>query len=167
MKHGRFAKNRNYYLFSHPWRVDALFGHRQGNLYKKNYGNCGTAILHLITGASPKTIDAFNPGRDWYPFATAVRFLSQKGVKCRELTRGYVTSEPYDWNEGPIDSDHVVLASCLVDTRPKDQEASWFLITKNQVFHGKERCYLSETPLFFVNRPIQRAWLIKIPRPKT
>lgn len=166
MKYGTFARNRNYELFRHPWHVEGLFCRRQERLDGEYYDNCGTAILYLLTGKPPREIDSFNPVRGWYPFATMVRFLQKNKALCKELTRGFVTSEPYDWCDGPIDSDHVILASCLVDTIPRYQEASWFLIAKGFIFHGKECALLKDAPLFFVNRPIQKAWIVKIPKPK-
>lgn len=119
---------------------------------------CGSAALSLITNKRASLIDTYRPKnqKHWSSNAVVI-FLRNKHFRVVEVTKLGLTSEPaeiFEEIKPKISPYHVLLTNQLVC---KD-EATWFLIHKNKVWHNMKETPLN--PLHFIQFPIQTIYVV-------
>ena len=137
-------------------RADIHFRDNFDSFY--DHKTCGSAAIRILTGLSSIYIDESLPGNRLHWTDTSIcRFLKSAGYTVLPVTKFGVTFEYYRTFEKirpMIRLNHVILSSQLVC---KD-EASWFVVHKNAVWHDMRRSRLN--PLHFVYFPIQSIFVV-------
>jgi len=126
------------------------------------YDTCGTSALSVLSGVSPKSVQKYRPKSNKYWSDSAViGFLKKRRFIVQSVTKCGVTnlSRHGDaFERMPIGHLHVLLCNSLCCRN----EASWFIVHGNVLFHNFESFELN--PFFFVNKPPQSIWVVKHPK---
>ncbi len=125
-----------------------------------DYSNCGAAILSLITGESPKSIEKKYPKiKKGMPSATFAAMLRGRGYTVVTVAKNNVTKVSdlpawRCWKCRPINDNHVLVMNIHVTNK----ENSMFLLNQGILWHHFEP--LEYDPLFLLNKPTQDVMVV-------
>jgi hypothetical protein len=160
MINGRYTKQPDFSKFGTD--LEHLFRHRYFKFRHHFYNTCGSGLLSLLTNKSPTPIEKQLPksAKHWSGLSLT-NYLKKRKFNVIQLSKFGITSISSSYGAEdviPINENHVLIASCLCCK----EEASWFLIHKNIIYHHLVS-YKQLNPLFFINKPTQEVWLVKHP----
>ncbi len=157
MIYGSYRQKVDWSTFESPKAYELLY-HRSFQHSNGDYNTCGTGALSILTGIKPQTVEKMLPkSSEHWSDQAAIHYLKHRKFKVVQLSKFGITNldaDGFDYQDQPLNKNHVLLC-CLLVCR---NEASWFVITNNVVFHNFCRDDLDA--LFFVNKPSQSSYLV-------
>ena len=119
---------------------------------------CASCALSMISGISPKRIDAWKTGdkSSWHTISIK-KWLVQHGYTVITVTKNSVTNvgKGNSWLNCPLNNNHVILMNCMVNHK----ENSAVVCHAGQLWHNFEHDF-EFNPLFFLNKPAQDVFVI-------